>query len=254
VLEQATRPAARIKSPPATSQPGRHSASPALKPAPTYPIRPLRGLAFAAPSFPASPVDAFAKRTIDLTLAIPALILLGPLMLAVAVAVKLDSDGPVLIGQERVSKGLRTFRMFKFRSMVANAGDLVGSLQALNEATPPLFKIRNDPRMTRLGKHLRRLSIDELPQLINVLRGEMSLVGPRPPLVHEVEYDRWRQSARLRQAPGMTGLWQVSGRSNLGYEAMIALDLHYVREWSILLDLSILLRTPLVVLKGRGAH
>jgi len=160
----------------------------------------------------------------------------------------------VLIAQERVSKGLRTFRMFKFRSMVANASELVASLQALNEATPPLFKIRNDPRITRLGRYLRKLSIDELPQLINVLRGEMSLVGPRPPFVHEVQHDRWRQSMRLRQAPGMTGLWQVSGRSDLSYEEMIALDLNYVRGWSIGLDLRILLRTPLVVIKGKGAH
>lgn len=196
----------------------------------------------------------FAKRTLDVAVALPALVLLGPLMLAVAVAIKLDSPGPALIGQERVSKGLRTFRMYKFRSMVANAGDLIGSLQALNEATPPLFKIRNDPRITRLGKHLRRLSVDELPQLINVLRGDMSLVGPRPPLVGEVQSDRWRQSMRLRHAPGMTGLWQVSGRSELGYEAMVALDLRYVRDWSITLDLSILMRTPSVVLKGRGAH
>jgi lipopolysaccharide/colanic/teichoic acid biosynthesis glycosyltransferase len=217
-------------------------------------LRPLRGLVFNEASAPASALESFAKRTVDLAVTVPALILLSPLMLAVAIAIKLDSPGPVLIAQQRVSKHLRPFRMFKFRSMVANASELVGSLQALNEATPPLFKIRNDPRITPLGRHLRRLSIDELPQLINVLRGEMSLVGPRPPLVHEVVHDRWRQAMRLRQAPGMTGLWQVSGRSDLTYEAMIALDLRYVREWSILLDLSILLRTPAVVFNGKGAR
>jgi lipopolysaccharide/colanic/teichoic acid biosynthesis glycosyltransferase len=240
--------------PPTASQPERPAAPQPIRPAAPQPVRPLRGLAFTAPSSSASALEACAKRTIDLAVAVPALMVLAPLMLIVAVAIKLDSPGPVLIAQERVSKGLRTFRMFKFRSMVANADELIGSLQALNEATPPLFKIRNDPRITRLGRHLRRLSIDELPQLINVLLGEMSLVGPRPPFVHEVEYDRWRQSIRLRQAPGMTGLWQVSGRSDLGYEAMISLDLRYVRDWSILLDLSILLRTPAVVLYGRGAR
>jgi lipopolysaccharide/colanic/teichoic acid biosynthesis glycosyltransferase len=144
--------------------------------------------------------------------------------------------------------------MFKFRSMVTNAGDLMASLASLNEATPPLFKIHKDPRITRVGRHLRRLSIDEIPQVFNVLGGDMSLVGPRPPFAHEVEYDRRRQKIRLQQLPGMTGLWQVSGRSDLGYEEMIALDLRYVRDWSILLDLSILLRTPLVVLSSRGAR
>ena len=238
MLERAARPAVRTPLPLAATQP----------------VRASRGLAFIEPTSSATALGACAKRSIDVVIALPTLMLLGPLMLIVAVAIKLDSPGPALIAQERVSKGLRTFRMFKFRSMVANAGDLIGSLQALNEATPPLFKIRNDPRMTRLGRHLRRLSIDELPQLINVLRGEMSLGGPRPPLVSEVVSDRWRQSMRLRQAPGMTGLWQVSGRSDLGYESMIALDLRYMRDWSILLDISILVRTPAVVLNGRGAH
>jgi lipopolysaccharide/colanic/teichoic acid biosynthesis glycosyltransferase len=246
VLEQATRPAAQTQLPPVVSEPDRRVA--------TQPARPLRGLSFTASTSPASSLESFAKRTLDLTLAVPALIVLGPLMLIVAIAIKLDSPGQVLIAQERVSKDMRIFRMFKFRSMVVNADELMPSLQALNEATPPLFKIRKDPRVTRLGRHMRRLSIDELPQLFNVLRGEMSLVGPRPPFMHEVMQDRWRQSMRLRQAPGMTGLWQVSGRSDLSYEAMIALDLSYVRDWSMWLDLKILVRTPVVVLKAKGAH
>ena len=217
-------------------------------------MRALRGLAIVAPASHPNGLEAFVKRSIDIVGATVALVLLAPVMLIVAIAIKLDSPGPALIGQERLSKGLRPFRMFKFRSMVANAGDLVASLALLNEATPPLFKIQKDPRLTRVGRQLRRLSIDELPQVINVLRGDMSLVGPRPPFAHEVEYDRRRQKIRLQQLPGMTGLWQVSGRSDLGYEEMIALDLRYVRDWSILLDLSILFRTPAVVLSARGAR
>src|ERR1700674_5416764 len=233
--EQATRPEARAQ----------------LALTAPHPIRALRGLAIVAPESHARGLEAFAKRLIDIVVASVALIVLAPLMLIVAIAIKLDSPGPVLIGQERVSKELRRFRMFKFRSMVANASDLVASLALFNEATPPLFKMQRDPRITRAGRHLRRLSIDELPQILNVLRGEMSLVGPRPPFAHEVDYDRRRQRIRLQHLPGMTGLWQVSGRSDLGYEEMIALDLRYVRDWSLLLDLSILVRTPAVVLSAR---
>lgn len=237
--EQAARPEVRTQLAPASAQP----------------IRALRGLTIVAThaSHP-SGMEALAKRSIDIAVASLALLAVAPLMLIVAVAIKLDSPGPVLIRQERVSKGLRPFRMFKFRSMVANAGDLVAGLAELNEATPPLFKMQKDPRITRVGRHLRKLSIDEVPQIINVLRGEMSLVGPRPPFAHEVDYDRRRQKIRLQQLPGMTGLWQVSGRSDLGYEEMIALDLRYVRDWSIMLDLSILARTPAVVLSARGAR
>jgi len=194
------------------------------------------------------------KRLLDIVLATLALAALSPLMLAVVLAIKLDSPGPAFIRQERVGHRLLPFEMFKFRSMVQNAADLLGDLQAMNEATPPLFKIRSDPRLTRVGKYLRRFSIDEVPQLINVLRGEMSLVGPRPPFAHEVEFDYIRQELRLRQIPGMTGLWQVSGRSGLGYEDMIALDLRYQQEWSFVTDVAILLRTPAAVLTGRGAH
>ena len=222
---------------------------------PAYaPARPLRGLVFTELTSPTTRGELFVKRALDLAVAVPALVVLLPLMFVIAVAVKLDSRGPVFVTQERVSRGLRKFRMYKFRSMVANADELMPSLQALNEATGPLFKIRNDPRITRLGRHLRRLSIDELPQLINVVLGDMSMVGPRPPFMHEVRQDRWRQSMRLRHAPGMTGLWQISGRSDLTYEEMVALDLAYMREWSIRLDLGILLRTPSVVLKGKGAR
>jgi lipopolysaccharide/colanic/teichoic acid biosynthesis glycosyltransferase len=211
-------------------------------------------MAFTTRALPTHGPATRAKRAIDVLVSLIALTLLGPVMLIAAAAIKLNSPGPVFIRQERVSKGLRRFRMLKFRSMVVNADELLPMLEALNEATPPLFKMKNDPRMTRVGRHLRRLSIDELPQLINVLKGDMSLVGPRPPLVHEVAFDYRRQSSRLRRPPGMTGLWQVSGRSDLGYDDMIKLDLRYVREWSLVLDFIILLRTPAVVLTGRGAR
>jgi lipopolysaccharide/colanic/teichoic acid biosynthesis glycosyltransferase len=230
------------------------SDTPTLAPAVSSPLRSLRGMAFTTRAVPTNGVALRAKRAIDVVVASAALGVLGPVMLIAAAAIKLDSPGPVFIRQERVSKGLRRFRMLKFRSMVVNADELLQSLEALNEATPPLFKMRNDPRMTRVGRHLRRLSIDELPQLINVLKGDMSLVGPRPPLVHEVAFDYRRQSSRLRRPPGMTGLWQVSGRSDLAYDEMITLDLRYVHEWSLLLDLAILFRTPAVVLTGKGAR
>ena len=246
MLEQATRPAIET---PIETVVAERAARPAFRP-----VRPLRGLTFVGPIAPTSDLESFLKRAFDLAVALPALVVLGPLMIAVAIAIRLDSPGPIFIVQERVSRGLRKFRMYKFRSMVTNADELIPSLQALNEATPPLFKIRNDPRITKLGRRLRKLSIDELPQLFNVVRGDMSIVGPRPPFMHEVVQDQWRQAMRLRHAPGMTGLWQISGRSDLTYEEMVDLDLRYVRDWSFWMDLSILLRTPSVVVKGRGAR
>jgi lipopolysaccharide/colanic/teichoic acid biosynthesis glycosyltransferase len=217
-------------------------------------LRALRGLAYAAPQAAPVTLGTLAKRALDVAGALSVIAVTWPLMLVVAIAIKLDSPGPVFISQVRVRDGLKKFQMLKFRSMVVNADELLPLLDAFNEATPPLFKMRNDPRITRVGRWLRRLSIDELPQLFNVFWGEMSLVGPRPPLPQEVEFDRRRQSIRLRHRPGMTGLWQVSGRSDLGYEDMISLDLRYVRDWSFGLDLEILARTPAVVLTGRGAR
>jgi lipopolysaccharide/colanic/teichoic acid biosynthesis glycosyltransferase len=144
--------------------------------------------------------------------------------------------------------------MLKFRSMRQDADQLLAQLQAQNEATGPLFKMRCDPRVTRVGRVLRRLSLDELPQLLNVLRGEMSLVGPRPPLPSEVEqYEDW-QHGRLRAVPGITGLWQVSGRSEVPFHDMVRLDLHYIRNWSLGLDVEILLRTLPAVVLQRGAY
>lgn len=194
------------------------------------------------------------KRAVDLVLAVIALGV-GSLVLAgIAIAIKLDSPGPVLYRQRRVGKDGVEFDMLKFRSMRLDAEKMLDKLRAMNEATGPLFKIRRDPRVTRVGRILRRCSLDELPQLLNVLRGEMSLVGPRPPLPAEVlKYEEW-QTARLRARPGMTGLWQVSGRSEVPFNDMVRLDLHYVRNWSLGLDLEIILRTIPAVVANRGAY
>jgi lipopolysaccharide/colanic/teichoic acid biosynthesis glycosyltransferase len=172
----------------------------------------------------------------------------------VALAIKLDSPGPIFYRQQRVGKHGRRFWMLKFRSMRQDADRLLDTLRAHNEASGPLFKMRRDPRITRVGRLLRRWSLDELPQLFNVLRGDMSLVGPRPPIPAEVEeYEDW-QHGRLRAVPGITGLWQVSGRSEVPFHDMVRLDLHYIRNWSLGLDLVILLRTIPAVLTSRGAY
>jgi lipopolysaccharide/colanic/teichoic acid biosynthesis glycosyltransferase len=194
------------------------------------------------------------KRVLDVALALLLLVLLAPLLVLVAVLIKLDSRGTILFVQERLGRGLRPFRMYKFRSMVENASELQVHIRDLNEVSLPLFKVRRDPRLTRIGRPLRRLSIDELPQLLNVLKGDMSLVGPRPPLASEVAMDPFRQACRLRRLPGLTGAWQVRGRSEVGYEEMMDLDLDYVANWSLGRDLRILLRTPGAVITGRGAH
>jgi exopolysaccharide biosynthesis polyprenyl glycosylphosphotransferase len=197
---------------------------------------------------------SWLKRASDLVLGCLVFLALAPLLGAIAVAIKLDSPGPVFYRQQRVGKDGRRFWMLKFRSMQQDADRLRDELRAQNEATGPLFKIRRDPRVTRVGRVLRRSSLDELPQLFNVLKGEMSLVGPRPPLPSEVaEYEDW-QHGRLRAVPGMTGLWQVSGRSEVPFLEMVRLDLHYIRNWSLSLDLEIMLRTIPTVLTNRGAY
>lgn len=199
-------------------------------------------------------IQAAAKRVIDLVVACGLLVLLSPLMAVVAVAIKLDSPGPVLLRQDRIGRHLRPFQMLKFRSMIAKAGAMQQDLASLNERRGANFKIRNDPRLTRVGKFLRRFSIDELPQLINVVLNEMTLVGPRPPFPGEVEQDFLRQAIRLKFPPGMTGLWQISGRADLDYDEMIRLDLRYTRQWTLGHDLAILARTPAAVVSARGAY
>jgi exopolysaccharide biosynthesis polyprenyl glycosylphosphotransferase len=194
------------------------------------------------------------KRLVDLILAGLGLLATAPVWIAVAIAIKLDSPGPVIFVQERVGQHGRRFRFYKFRSMYLDAEVRLADLRAHNEADGPVFKIRKDPRISRVGWFLRRTSLDELPQLINVLKGEMSLVGPRPPLPREVDQYRPGDIVRLSVKPGLTCLWQIRGRSNVGFEQWMEYDREYVRNMSLWLDLQILLRTVVVVLSCRGAY
>ncbi len=194
------------------------------------------------------------KRTIDVVVSAAALLAALPVMALVALAVKLDSRGPVFLPQERVGLNGRVFRIYKVRSMYVGAERLLDTLQENNQAGGVIFKMKNDPRRTRVGRIIRRLSLDEVPQLWNVLKGDMSIVGPRPPFPHEVAlYDEWHKR-RLEVVPGLTGLWQVSGRSDVPFDEMVMLDLYYIENWSLGLDLKILLRTIPAVLSMRGAY
>ena len=175
-------------------------------------------------------------------------------MLVIVVLIRTTSEGPALFRQTRVGRGGRDFQVLKFRTMVNDAEKVKTTLLDENESNGVLFKIRNDPRITRVGGFLRRYSLDELPQLLNVVRGEMSLVGPRPPLPEEVERYGTDMRRRLVVKPGMTGLWQVSGRSDLTWEESVRLDLRYVENWSLILDLQILCKTWSAVTKGEGAY
>jgi exopolysaccharide biosynthesis polyprenyl glycosylphosphotransferase len=194
------------------------------------------------------------KRAIDVVVAGLGLLVLSPLLLMISVLIRLESSGPAVFRQTRVGRGGRPFTVLKFRTMREGAEQEVEALSALNEAGGPMFKIRNDPRLTRVGQLLRRISLDELPQLYNVLRGEMSVIGPRPGLPSEVEqYQDWHRK-RLETWPGLTGLWQVSGRSELSFDEMVLLDIYYIENWSLLLDLQIALRTVPAILFGTGAY
>jgi exopolysaccharide biosynthesis polyprenyl glycosylphosphotransferase len=196
----------------------------------------------------------FVKRLFDLALTLAALPLLAPVMGLIALAIKLDSKGPVFFNQERVGLNKRRFRLRKFRTMVRDADKLLAKIEHLNEAQGPIFKIANDPRVTRVGRFLRRTSLDELPQFFNVLRGEMSLVGPRPMSLRDVDlFDQGIQRKRFSVKPGITCLWQISGRSSLPFAKWLELDLRYIDQWSLGLDIKILLRTIPAVLKGTGA-
>ena len=196
----------------------------------------------------------FGKRALDLVLGSVILVGALPVMLLAAIAIKLDSPGPVFHRAIRVGRGGRTFLFLKLRSMRVGAEELRGLLLHLNQAQGPAFKLQNDPRVTRVGRVLRKLSLDELPQLFHVLTGEMSLVGPRPPVPEEVErYEPW-MLRRLTVTPGLTCLWQIRGRSDLGFDEWMRLDLEYVDRQSFLLDLKILALTLPAVISARGAY
>jgi len=193
-------------------------------------------------------------RLVDIIVAALILLVGSPLWLLIALAIRINSPGAVIYKQTRIGRNGRPFKVYKFRSMYKNADQVLAALMAHNEAQGPLFKMKDDPRITAIGKFLRRTSFDEIPQLINVLRGEMSLVGPRPPLPEEVaQYEEW-QKGRLAIKPGMTGLWQVRGRSDISFEEGVLMDLYYIEHQSLRLYFQILLRTIPAVLSGRGAY
>ena len=196
-----------------------------------------------------------AKRLIDVCGSAVLLTTMAPLLAAVALLIKLDSRGPVFFSQQRVGLNRRRFKLFKFRTMAAGADQQQAMLERLNEADGPVFKIKDDPRITRIGRFLRRYSIDELPQLFNVLKGEMSLVGPRPLPVRDIErIDTHWHKRRLSVKPGVTCLWQVNGRSDVNFNHWVRMDLEYIDNWSLGLDLKILMKTIPAVLKGSGAY
>ena len=194
-----------------------------------------------------------SKRVLDVVLCICLLPIAIPLMLLCAVAIWFDDPGPLVFAQWRTGWGGRRFKMYKFRTMFANAEELKKKYIHLNELTLPDFKITNDPRVTRVGRFLRKTSMDELPQLFNVLKGDMSLVGPRPTSFDVATYDLWH-TERLEVKPGVTGLWQVSGRSDIDFDERLRLDIEYIERQCMLLDAWILYRTLISILKGRGAY
>jgi exopolysaccharide biosynthesis polyprenyl glycosylphosphotransferase len=191
---------------------------------------------------------------LDVSLSLAAMLLLSPLFLLAAVIVKLTSSGPSFFVQERVGLNKRRFRLYKFRTMVADAAERQREVEHLNEARGAVFKIRNDPRLTPVGKFLRKTSIDELPQLFNVLKGDMSLVGPRPLPVRDYEgFNQDWQRRRFSVRPGITCLWQINGRSSIPFEKWMELDMQYIDQWSLWMDFKILAKTIPAVLKGAGA-
>lgn len=196
----------------------------------------------------------FLKRTLDIFASLVGLVLLSPIFIIVAIAIKLeDPNGSVFFSQQRCGKNNKLFPMYKFRSMVSNAEELLEELKEMNEMDGPVFKIKEDPRITKVGKFIRKTSIDELPQLLNVLKGDMSLVGPRPAIPHEVaEYNEY-QMQRLLVKPGITCIWQVSGRNTIGFDEWIEMDLEYIKTRSFLLDLKLIFKTVGVLFGDENA-
>jgi exopolysaccharide biosynthesis polyprenyl glycosylphosphotransferase len=207
------------------------------------------------PTCAATPVPyARAKRACDIALSLLLLLVAFPFMLVVALLVKLTSKGPVFYVSDRVGLAGKTIRFTKFRTMIVDADRLIAVLKSKNEKDGPIFKMKDDPRITPIGRFLRKFSLDELPQLWSVLTGDMSMVGPRPPLPREVARYDTRAMRRLSVTPGITCYWQVMGRSNLTFEEWLALDLKYIDEMSFWTDVKILLRTPVAVFGGKGAY
>jgi len=194
------------------------------------------------------------KRLFDFATSAVALIILSPVFILLGIFIKIDSRGPVFYYSRRYGRGGKIFNMYKFRSMISDADGFLGQLKDKNEVDGPIFKIRNDPRVTRMGKFLRKYSLDELPQLFNVLIGEMSLVGPRPLPIAQIEKEDLRQLKRLEIRPGITGLWQIRGRSDISFEKLVKWDIWYINNWSFWLDINILFQTVPVVLRGKGAY
>lgn len=189
----------------------------------------------------------FLKRTIDIVCSLVGLVILSPVLIIVSILIKLESDGPIIFSQDRIGYNGKEFKMYKFRSMVVNAEELKKKLSEKNEMSGPMFKMKNDPRVTKVGKFIRKTSIDELPQLINILKGEMSLVGPRPSLPKEVkEFEPWMME-RLEVKPGLTCYWQVSGRNDIDFEDWMKLDIKYVRERSFWVDIKLIFKTFFVL-------
>jgi exopolysaccharide biosynthesis polyprenyl glycosylphosphotransferase len=198
------------------------------------------------------PIQRLLKKIMDYIGAFVGIILLFPFFIVIAIAIKIDSRGPVFYKHLRVGKYKKKFYMYKFRSMEINADNKIVDLVNENQSNNIMFKMNNDPRVTRVGRFIRKYSIDEFPQLLNVLKGEMSLVGPRPPLSREVEQYKRRHHLRLGTTPGLTGMWQISGRSNIKcFEKVVDLDIKYLKNWSLMLDLIILVKTIPIVLLGK---
>lgn len=195
----------------------------------------------------------FLKRLMDIICSMSALIVLAPILIVVAILIKIESKGPVIFSQERVGINNKKFKMYKFRSMVVNAEDMKEKLEKQNERKGPMFKIKNDPRVTTIGRFIRKTSIDELPQLINILKGEMSIVGPRPSLPKEViQFESWMLE-RLKVKPGLTCYWQVQGRDHIEFEDWMRLDVKYVKDRNFLLDIKLIFKTFFVFLGDQNA-
>lgn len=200
-----------------------------------------------------SRIYEFSKRCIDIFGALCGLILLSPILLVIMVLIKCESKGPVIFSQERVGRNGKTFKMYKFRSMVVNAEELKKKLVEQNEMSGPMFKMKDDPRVTKIGKFIRKTSLDEIPQLVNVLKGDMSLVGPRPSLPQEVaQFETWMHR-RLEVKPGLTCYWQVSGRNNIDFEDWMKLDCKYVEERSFFGDIKLIFKTVFVLFGDKNA-